>query len=650
MKVIDLNELLARYKLFDFSVQTIKENLTKLYETTSQIHHPNIVSIQSHFSVGEKIVVCMELVEGRNLLSLIPRGGMTPEVVKGYFFQILTGMAYCHEAKVVHGNLKPENILVRKSDNQIKIIDFGLHTFENSHSDEKLKVGWTTTVYSPPCDNQMSCSWDDWSSGVLLFVMLFATLPFSERQLLSDGPLELSLSNYVPDEVIEIFEGLLNPNRFERRTAADLVANCSWLASERQRSPSLRYPSPVTPGRDAGDGLRRYASFSKSDKKSSRKLHRIRKAIPIDSFGGGSKNSGEEKREKREKRSKRFSKRSKAASKPTNKTQNAKKAFSLGTLPAKVGYPNSPSVMDREGHIPSPTPAPSSRQQRSADGRYPSPLVEPRSPLVAHRSPTPPFSLEEMQTPRNSVHSPSLSLSPFSPASQSSSSVSVSPPIRPTLSMLGISPISPVSISPNVAPLDLNPSISAPIDWLCEEEEEEDDNHKLDVWSAVFKMNEAKYCDNLQELIKMRDHFPASDALVIIPNVVEYLHCFHKSLLEFFVTTNGLTLIPIIVDNLISPDMRDAYIQYAKVYSSAHQKLSMYSTPLFIQTRLMELMAIPLSHSTDYIGMFLRLRELLPNRERSIAQCLNNLMHMRTRCDQELAGISFLSRLHHDEP
>ncbi len=51
--------------------------------------------------------------------------GMDPVIVKSFCYQLLQGINYCHEKKILHRDLKPQNLLISK-DHILKIADFGL--------------------------------------------------------------------------------------------------------------------------------------------------------------------------------------------------------------------------------------------------------------------------------------------------------------------------------------------------------------------------------------------------------------------------------------------------------------------------------------------------------------------------------------------
>jgi cyclin-dependent kinase len=52
-------------------------------------------------------------------------GGLDKTIVKSFLYQLLTGVAYCHHHRVLHRDLKPQNLLINR-EGELKLADFGL--------------------------------------------------------------------------------------------------------------------------------------------------------------------------------------------------------------------------------------------------------------------------------------------------------------------------------------------------------------------------------------------------------------------------------------------------------------------------------------------------------------------------------------------
>ena len=100
--------------------------LKKEFDIEIQLSHPNIVSVHSFEDdpmAGPCIV--MDFVDGctlRDFLKTNPKKDTRLAIVK----ELLSAMGYYHSLQVIHRDLKPDNILITRNGNHVKLIDFGL--------------------------------------------------------------------------------------------------------------------------------------------------------------------------------------------------------------------------------------------------------------------------------------------------------------------------------------------------------------------------------------------------------------------------------------------------------------------------------------------------------------------------------------------
>ncbi|KAJ2010957.1 Cyclin-dependent kinase catalytic subunit, partial [Coemansia sp. S610] len=61
----------------------------------------------------------------KKYMDTVGPGGLTPDQIKSYMFQLIKGLAFCHSHRTLHRDLKPQNLLIDRA-GMLKIADFGL--------------------------------------------------------------------------------------------------------------------------------------------------------------------------------------------------------------------------------------------------------------------------------------------------------------------------------------------------------------------------------------------------------------------------------------------------------------------------------------------------------------------------------------------
>ncbi|KAJ8609546.1 hypothetical protein CTAYLR_006043 [Chrysophaeum taylorii] len=91
-----------------------------------ELTHPNIVALHDVVYVHSKLYLAFEFLEQdlKRYMDAHHRG-LEPAITTSFVFQILCGVAYCHERRVLHRDLKPQNLLL-DAHGTVKLADFGL--------------------------------------------------------------------------------------------------------------------------------------------------------------------------------------------------------------------------------------------------------------------------------------------------------------------------------------------------------------------------------------------------------------------------------------------------------------------------------------------------------------------------------------------
>jgi len=168
----------------------VNERLRREARLASSLNHPNICTI---YEVGEdsgEVFIAMEYVDGRPLSESIRAEGLPLETSLRYGRQLASALAHAHDRGVIHGDLKPSNIIVTP-DGDAKILDFGLarrsdpaefdrQTLETASAENRPGLGGTLPYMAPEQieASPASQNTDLWSLGVVLYEMSAGSRPF----------------------------------------------------------------------------------------------------------------------------------------------------------------------------------------------------------------------------------------------------------------------------------------------------------------------------------------------------------------------------------------------------------------------------------------------------------------------------------------
>jgi len=208
----------------------------------ANLAHPNIVTVYDvgHAVMAEGTVhyIVMEFVDGNNLKEFIRSRGGALSVDKAVRFGIgiASGLGFAHRKKIVHADMKPQNVLLTKDD-EVKITDFGIaQAWSDTQPGTKQSVVWGSPHYFAPEQAQgekPTASSDVYSIGIVLFEMLTGRLPYmgTNQQELALAhireriPLVTEFNPAVPETLAKIVYRTMSKEPTARYRMADQLAH-----------------------------------------------------------------------------------------------------------------------------------------------------------------------------------------------------------------------------------------------------------------------------------------------------------------------------------------------------------------------------------------------------------------------------------------
>lgn len=191
----------------------------------SRLNHPNIVAFIDTFKTPSHLHIVMEYAEAGDLEGLVKnrKGKLIPQKeVLHLFVQIALALKHIHDRKILHRDLKSQNIFLTQA-GIVKLGDFGVsRVLERTVDLAATQVG--TPYYMPPeiCNNtKYNSKCDIWSLGVILFELMTLSLPFkgsNMQQLLRNITSQAAppVSSSYTAELRQILDSMLCKNQMRR--------------------------------------------------------------------------------------------------------------------------------------------------------------------------------------------------------------------------------------------------------------------------------------------------------------------------------------------------------------------------------------------------------------------------------------------------
>ncbi|XP_057834069.1 serine/threonine-protein kinase GRIK2 isoform X2 [Cryptomeria japonica] len=202
-----------------------------------QVDHPNIVKLIEVIDDpdSDRFYMVLEYMErGWIFKGSGPSGGIGEGIARKYFQDIVAGLKHLHSNNIVHGDIKPENLLV-SSDGSVKICDFSESCKFEDNNDELKRSAGTPVFTAPECSQGFLYHGkvaDIWALGITLYCMVLGQFPFIGETLRETFHKIVNHPMVVPDnfntDLADLLNGLLCKDPM-RRISLDEAMRHPWV-------------------------------------------------------------------------------------------------------------------------------------------------------------------------------------------------------------------------------------------------------------------------------------------------------------------------------------------------------------------------------------------------------------------------------------
>ncbi len=230
----------------------------------AQIDHPNVVHLKAVVVDGPSLWLVMQYIDGESLEKTITgyttRGERMPvSEALATLRQIAAGLAAAHQEGVIHRDMKPANVLMRRKDGMAKVTDFGIAKVPADVSREQTKGILGSLWYMSPEQvtgrRDLDKRVDIYALGIVLYQMLVGDVPFdaeSEYEIMrkhAEEPMPRAAVKRpdVPHAVDEIIQKSCAKDRAARfQSCEELIAAIDHAAARAARTVTIP-ESPLPP-------------------------------------------------------------------------------------------------------------------------------------------------------------------------------------------------------------------------------------------------------------------------------------------------------------------------------------------------------------------------------------------------------------------
>ncbi|KAB0794350.1 hypothetical protein PPYR_11189 [Photinus pyralis] len=209
------------------SLKEIK-GLRQECEIQRGLHHPNIIQMLDSFETDNEIVVITEFAHKELTVVLSKEGYLPEERAQRIVWDLVSALYYLHSHRVLHRDLKPQNILLDQKNNA-KLCDFGFARNMSTGTHVLTSIKGTPLYMAPELveEHPYDHNADLWSLGCIIYELLVGTPPFCTTSLLHLIKMirhdQVQFPSFLSELCISFLKGLLQKDPGKRVAWPDLL-------------------------------------------------------------------------------------------------------------------------------------------------------------------------------------------------------------------------------------------------------------------------------------------------------------------------------------------------------------------------------------------------------------------------------------------
>ncbi len=204
-------------------IAKLKRRFLKEARNIATLEHPNIVKIQDVFEENDTAYYVMDYIDGESLQQMVKeQGALSEQEALYYIRKVGESLEYIHSMHMTHFDVKPANVMVRLSDNEPFLIDFGLSKQYTQEGDATttglsgLSRGFSAIELAYPEKlSTFSEQTDVYSLGATLYYLLTGSIP-PDSSALSSGLEVLEFPSYLSPTISKAISSAMEVNRTKR--------------------------------------------------------------------------------------------------------------------------------------------------------------------------------------------------------------------------------------------------------------------------------------------------------------------------------------------------------------------------------------------------------------------------------------------------